>query len=174
MLPRLELDFSPATRVSRKAVGAFSLALLGLLVSTVCYLDVQQTVTAKKSVKKIREISEISANPHPRRSSEEIRFLQQEVKAVNRQIRQLNHSWDRLLVDLSSYPGEKVHILALEVDAISGSIRLMAIAPSVEVMTDFSGYLADKKSFTGVVLSRHEIENGRMRFVVDRKWAEKL
>ena len=84
MLPRLELDFSPATRVSRKAVGALSLALLGLLVSSVCYLDVQQTVTAKKSVKKIREISEISANPHPRRSSEEIRFLQQEVKAVTR------------------------------------------------------------------------------------------
>ncbi len=174
MMPHLDLDFIPSPRLPRKAVWVCILSTVALLFSAACYFDAKQTVSAKRSATKFREVDNAPTMSHSRQSAEEIRLQQQEVKAVNRQIRQLNQSWDRLWVDLSTYPGEKVHILALEVDAVSGSIRLMAIAPSIEIMTDFSGYLAEKKSFTNVVLSRHEIENGRMRFVVDGKWAEKL
>ncbi len=168
----LELDFvQPRTRVRQM------LPLLGLLAvlfffAALAYFDAAQTVSVLRTEKKRLETTEISTTEAPRRSAEEARALRQEVQAVNRQIRQLNQAWERLFGDLRSFPGGAVRLLGVNVDARAGTLRVAGVATDAATMADYAAYLADKKNFRAVVLSRHEADVGQLRFVVDAKWVE--
>lgn len=171
---RIKLNFWPARTVSRRALAVLGLLVAVLMLAILAYLDASQTVALRRAEKKQREVSQTVVVEAPRLSVEDAKVVRLEIKAVNRQIRQLNQSWDVLLGDLRSYPGGVVRLLALEVDAHSGSIRVVGVAANTEAMTDYAAYLADQKSLREVLISHHEIDANGVRFVVDGKWAEKL
>ena len=170
----LGLDFSQISHASRRSILCLFLILVVTFVIALNYFDMRQTVVARRSEMKQREVSSIAISERSPRSAEEIKSLQQEVNVVNKQIRQLNQRWDRLLNDLRVYPGGNVSSLSLEVNAVSGVVRYFAVAENVETMTDYAAYLADKKTLQAVLISRHEMDMQGLRFVVDAKWAERL
>jgi Tfp pilus assembly protein PilN len=173
MMPRpLNLEFVRPRVVSRQAIWLLSLLSLGLLLAGLSYFDAAQTVSVLRSEKKARETVETTVSEAPRRSAEETRALRQEVQEVNRQIRQLNQAWEVLFGDLRSFPGAAVRLLAVDVDARTGSVRVTGLAADATTMADYAAYLAEKKSLRAVVLSRHEADAGGLRFVVDGKWTE--
>jgi cell division protein FtsB len=171
---RLDLDFARTACVPRSALLVLALLALVLLLVLASYLDARQTAGIRQAQRQQRQVNEAPVAVAPHRNAEETRVLRQEVKAVNRQIRQLNQSWDVLLGDLRSFPGDTVRLLGVEVDAHSGSVRIIGVAGNVESMADYAAYLASKKSLRAVLISRHEIDGDGIRFVVDGKWAQKL
>lgn len=171
---RLDLDFARTARAPRWVWSVLALLSLALLLALASYFDARQTAGVRRAERQQRDVSEAAVVEAPRRNAEEIRALRQEVKAVNRQIRQLNQSWDVLLGDLRSFPGDTVRLLGVEVDAHSGSVRVIGVAGDVESMADYAAYLASKKSLRAVLISRHEIDGDGIRFVVDGKWAQRL
>lgn len=170
----LGLDFAPISHTSRRSILCLLLILVVTFIVALSYFDIRQTVVARRSEMKQREVSSIVISETPLRSAEEIKSLQQEVNVVNKQIRQLNQRWDRLLNDLRVFPDGNVSSLSLEVNAVSGVIRYFAVAENVETMTDYAAYLADKKTLQAVLISRHEMDAQGLRFMVDAKWAERL
>lgn len=171
--PQLGLDFARSARVSPLVWMVLLLLLFAFTIALVDIWDASQKVALRRAERKQREVSEKVVTPPPRRNAEEVRLLRQEIKAVNRQIRQLNLSWDGLFNDLRSYPGGEINLLALEVDAHTNSVRITGVAPDVVAMADYAANLSDKKSLRSVLISRHELDAGGVRFVVDGKWAEK-
>ena len=171
----LGLDFvSSASHVPTKSgVICFLFILAATVLMGLDFFDVRQTVLVRRSEMKQREIGSVTISEVPRLSEEEVKSLQQEVTIVNRQIRHLNQHWDQLLNDLRVFPGGKVSTLSLEVNAITGAIRYFAVAENVETMADYAAYLSGKKSLQTVLISRHEMDEQGLRFMVDAKWAER-
>lgn len=173
MTPRaLELEFVRPRGRARRLLPLLGLLAVSLSLTALTYFDAAQTVSLLRAEKRSRETTETAAVETPRRSAEEARALRQEVQAVNRQIRQLNHAWEILFSDLRSFPGGSVRLLGVDVDARAGTVRVAGVAADPATMADYAAYLADKKSLRAVVLSRHEADVGSLRFVVDAKWAE--
>ncbi len=168
----LDLDFVRPRCSLRRPLMLLALLIVAFVVCVLRYVDAAQTISLQRAEKKSREVVETAVAEAPRRSAEEARALKQEVAAVNRQIRQLNQAWEVLFADLRAVPGSHVRLLGVDVDARTGSVRVMGIAPDAAEMADYAAYLADKKAFRAVVLSRHEMDASRLRFVVDAKWAE--
>lgn len=172
MMPRpLIHNFIPPHGQARKRLPLLGLLSVLLVVTVFSYFDVAQTVSLLRAEKRARETKAQAVVETPRRSAEETRALRQEVQAVNRQIRQLNQSWETLFGDLRTFPGGNVRLLGVDVEARTGSVRVTGVAADATTMADYAAYLADKKSLRSVVLSRHEAEGGSLRFVVDAKWA---
>lgn len=164
-------DFIPPQGRARKLLPLLGLLFALLAIVALIYLDASQTVSLLRAEKRARETTLQSETVVPRRSAEEARALRQEVQAVNRQIRQLNQSWETLFGDLRTFPGGAVRLLGVDVEARTGSVRVTGVAADATTMADYAAYLADKKSLRSVVLSRHEAEGSSLRFVVDAKWA---
>ncbi len=172
MMPRpLIHDFIPPRGQARRRLPLLGLLFVLLVGMAFAYFDVSQTVSLLRAEKRARETTALAVVDAPRRSAEEARALRQEVQAVNRQIRQLNQSWETLFGDLRTFPGGAVRLLGVDVEARTGSVRVTGVAADATTMADYAAYLADKKSLRSVVLSRHEAEGGGLRFVIDAKWS---
>ncbi|MDR1276067.1 MAG: hypothetical protein LBL72_06775 [Candidatus Accumulibacter sp.] len=173
-LKPLNLDFEPTSRVSRRTKLLLLLLCLVTLLVVLSWFDARQTLALRRArADRNGAIPEIAVDDTRRRTPEETRRLQEEVSAVNRQIRQLNQAWDRLFKDLRVHPGAAVDFLTLEVNARTNSVQLVLLAKDIETMADYAAYLSDAKSFKDVVISRHERDSRGIRFTVDAKWIEK-
>lgn len=100
-----------------------------------------------------------------------------QIQAVNRHIRQLNIPWDAVFSSVRPPGGIAVDLLALETAARAGALRVSALAPRAEVMTEYLAYLAEKRKGVGqarlheVYLVRHETpHDGGMRFDLEAVW----
>ncbi len=170
---RLDLDFVARSGAPRSG----RMLLIGLAVPAVfasfAYLDAMQTVNVLRAEMAARETIVATPPGSPRRGMEEAKALRQELDAANRQIRQLNQSWDGLLADLRSFPGDKIRMLGVDVDARGGTVRVAGVAADAATMADYAAYLAEKKSLRAVLLLRHEADAAGLRFVIDGRWSDK-
>lgn len=101
------------------------------------------------------------------------------VQAVNAAIRELNLPVGALLQALE--PPADIHVGVLAVETVGGvsdarrpGLRIQAEAHTSEGMTRYAGFLATRKPFTEVYLTRHEVVadalEGPYRFTIEALW----
>ncbi len=95
--------------------------------------------------------------------------------AVNAAVRQLNLPWRELQDAVAAATPPTVALLALEPDARKYVLKLSAEAKTSEQMIEYIQDLKEQEFFTGVVLTRHEINdqdaNKPIRFQLEAQWA---
>ncbi len=102
----------------------------------------------------------------------------QAIAAANHVIHGLNLPWQPLLTALENHLSGDVALLAIEPEAESRRLRILAEAKSAEQMFDFVAALRGDSSFVSSSLLRHEINDGDRnrpyRFTMVLEWAASL
>ncbi|MES2741049.1 MAG: hypothetical protein V4754_08850 [Pseudomonadota bacterium] len=95
--------------------------------------------------------------------------------AVNAAVQQLNLPWRELQDAVAAATPPTVALLALEPDARKQVLKLSAEVKTSEQMIEYIQDLKEQEFFTGVVLTRHEINdqdpNKPIRFQLEAQWA---
>jgi Tfp pilus assembly protein PilN len=94
--------------------------------------------------------------------------------AVNAAVLQLNLPWRALHDAVQAGTPANIALLALEPDARKSTLRITAEAKSSDDMIAYVEQLKNSEWFSGVLLSRHEINeqdpNRPIRFQLDAQW----
>jgi hypothetical protein len=97
-----------------------------------------------------------------------------QASAVNAAVRQVNLPWRALHDAIGAATPPAVALLALEPDAHKSSVRITAEARTSDAMIAYVEQLRTVEWFSGVLLSRHEINeqdpNRPIRFQIDAQW----
>lgn len=179
------IDFAPPSL--RRLLFQTSPRMLSLLAAalTTCtlagfhgwhYLEQQRELDALRAALAAR-----AAAPAPAAAAaaapRKIVVPEQQAKAVNEAILQLNLPWRDLYEAVRAATPATVALLALEPDAKRHTLRLTAEAKSSDEMFAYVGKLQEQEWFTSVVLVRHEVAeqdpNRPLRFQVSAQWGER-
>ena len=95
--------------------------------------------------------------------------------AVNSVVMQLNLPWRALHDAVAAATPARIALLALEPDARRRSIKITAEAKTSDAMIAYLEALKEQELFTGVALTRHEINeldpNKPIRFQLEAEWS---
>ncbi len=178
-MKRLHIDFSPPgwqRILHRTSTGAWTLMAVALLLCIGCGVlgarlvaqqrADQQRLNAALTRAKAPVVVAVSAPVTP--------ISEQQAAAVNSAVMQLNLPWRALHDAVAAATPARIAMLALEPDARRRSIKITAEARSSDAMIAYVEALKEQELFTGVALTRHEINeldpNKPIRFQLEAEW----
>jgi len=104
-----------------------------------------------------------------------LQALNQRIVASNRVLHALDQPWFQLLADIEAAVTPGIVLLALEPDAVQGSVRLSAEARDLEALSRYLDRLAALESLRDVRMNQQELRDARgqpvLRFSVSARWA---
>lgn len=121
-------------------------------------------------------------------SSDQIRQLNEETRAVNQYTTALNTPWDRILRALQVPSAMSILLTGFETTTKSNVLTISGEAGSLDDVTDYVALLSERRIFTSVQLIKHELPkegesalaisnanpgsgtNSRIRFTLEATW----
>jgi Tfp pilus assembly protein PilN len=179
-MKRLQIDFSPPSwqRTVQRTSGATWLLMgvalllcagavvLGLRLAAQQRAD-QARLTTALTRAKAPVLVAVAAPVTP--------ISQPQAAAVNSAVMQLNLPWRALHDAVGAATPARIAMLSLEPDARRRSIKITAEAKSSDAMFAYLEALKAQELFTGVALTRHEINeldpNKPIRFQLEAEWS---
>jgi len=180
-MKRVRIDFAPPSlrrtllrtpRAGWALAGLAALLCLPLALSANAYVTANRALEAELAARnaQVAAPSVIVAAPA------KVSISAPHAAAVNAAILQLNLPWRDLRDAVQGATPASVALLALEPDAKRRVLRITAEARSSDDMLAYVERLQDEEWFTGVALSRHEINeqdpNRPIRFQLDAEWRQ--
>ncbi len=178
-MSRLRIDFAPpgvARTLHRTGAGAWLLAALALLLCLACGVSgwrllaqqrqdtAQLTAAATRAKAPLVIAVKVPVTP----------ISEQQAAAVNNAVMQLNLPWRALHDTIGAATPANIALLALEPDARRRTIKISAETKTSDAMIAYIEALKEQELFTGVVLTRHEINeldpNKPIRFQLEAEW----
>lgn len=177
---RLRIDFAaPSVQrtLYRTSALAWVLAVAALLLCVAAgllgwRLMAQQRLDAAKleaarARANVRQVVAVAAPVVP--------ISEQQAGAVNNAVMQLNLPWRALHDAIGAATPANIAMLALEPDARRRSIKITAEAKTSDEMIAYVEALKEQELFTGVALTRHEINEldpvKPIRFQLEAEWS---
>lgn len=143
----------------RFPLGALLLLLLGLAGAAASFERHRhwrgQADTVEAQLQELRQTTRRAAT-RVREPARAQAVVQQEVRAANRTISQLNIPWPALFRDLESATDRSVSLLAIQPDANTGSVRLEGEAQDYKALLRFVGKLEATAAFSTVHVASHQ------------------
>lgn len=180
-MKRVRIDFAPPSlrrtlfRTPRAGWALAYLALILCLPLAFCanaYLESQRALEAELAARN----ATVAAPPVVVAAPARVTIGAAQAAAVNAAIMQLNLPWRDLHDAVQGATPVTVALLALEPDAKRRVLRITAEARGSDDMLAYVQRLQDTDWFSGVALTRHEINeqdpNRPIRFQIDAEWRQ--
>jgi hypothetical protein len=176
-MKQLRIDFAPpgAARTLHRAGAAGQALALAALAACVCAGWLGWQVRAHQRAYAAQLAAVPASAPKPAPASAPPPIPDEQARAINAAILQLNLPWGRLhgAIDSATPPG--IALLALEPDAHKRMVRITAEARNADDMVGYVEQLSASEFFSGAVLTRHEINeqdpNRPIRFQIEAAWS---
>lgn len=175
----VKIDFAPGS--ARRTLfhshpAVLALAGAGVLLCAAAAVGgwtlMEQTRDREHQLQHLRErAAALSARPE---EVAHVAIPEAQAGFVNAAILQLNLPWRELQDAVLAATPRTVALLAMEPDPRKRTLKITAEAKSSDDMVDYVAALKEQDSFSGVVLTRHEINeqdpNRPLRFQLEATW----
>lgn len=153
------------------------IAAAALAASTVDYIDQRSLLAQLQADLRLAQAARQQARP-VQPAQPRLVLSDNQVRAVNAAIEQLNLPWPEIFALLERSKSDKVALLALEPDGRKRLVQIQAEARTPEHMLAFVERLRQQPEVEAAYLTKHEINdrdaNRPYRFRVDLRWQPAL
>ena len=177
---KIKIDFAPrSVRRTLFHIHPAVLALAGagvLLCAAAAFGGWQLAEQRREREHQLQHLQERVARLSARPAAEVARVAIPEAQAsfVNAAILQLNLPWRELQDAVLAATPRTVALVAMEPDPRKRILKITAETKTSDDMVDYIAALKDQESFSGVILTRHEINdadpNRPLRFQLEATW----
>jgi Tfp pilus assembly protein PilN len=162
-----------STRGSRWGIAILAVGAAALALAAVHLLDTRSQAQSLQD--RIQgQMPTAPVHMAARLNRDELRSLNDQIRAVNGLVENLNVAWDDVFRALRVPAGMDVVLIGLETTGRTGVLRLHGEAARFDAMTDYVDLLAQKPAFAGAQLVKHEVARDSpgapYRFTVEVTW----